>query len=323
MSKAGQPSVTEGWDTYWQGTRDADSFASRGERHPAITAFWDDALPGFLAGDSLHVLDVATGSGAVVESLFRNDDARPDVTCVDISEAAIAKVCERYPSVSAIVSDARSIPLDDATFDLVTSQFGIEYAGTDAFDEAVRLLKPGGSLVTLNHIRPGAIYRECWASLDAVRRMKKSRFLPLALEFFEAGFAAVGGADRAAYDKAARAMNPALREVERILEDHGEDVAGGTVARLYADIETIHRRIQQYEPAEVIEWLRGMMAELDAYEARMASMSEAAMDKKTFRGLCRRLEQQGLTVVARKPLETGRGALPIAWTLHAVRPDGS
>lgn len=322
MSTPEKPSVTDGWDTYWKGTKDADSFASGGARHPAITAFWDKTLGDYLAREDLRVLDIATGSGAVVESLFRNAGGDPpDITCVDISAAAIESVCERYPSVTAVVADARTIPLDDADYNLITSQFGIEYAGHDALDEAARLLAPGGSLVVLMHIRPGIIFKECWASLDAVRRLQTSKFIELALEFLEAGFAAVRGGDRAPYEKAGLALNPALRRVERIMSDHGEDVAGGTIAKLYGDVERMHTRIQYYEPAEVIDWLRNMNVELDAYEARMDSMCRAASDKKTFRGLRKRLEDRGLTILQGKPLLPKRGSLPVAWILQAMRDD--
>ena len=322
MSTPEKPSVADGWDTYWKGTRDADSYASGGERHPAITAFWDDTLGQYLAAENLRVLDIATGSGAVVESLFRNaGNSEPDITCVDISAAAIDNVCRRYPSVTPIVADARSIPLDDSGYGLITSQFGIEYAGHDALDEAARLLAPSGSLVVLMHIRPGIIYKECWASLDAVRRLQKSGFVPLALEFFAAGFTAVRGGDRAPYDKAGVALNPSLRKVERIMADHGEDVAGGTVAKLYADVERMHTRIHQYEPAEVIAWLRAMQIEFEAYEARMDSMCNAATDKKTFRELRQRLESHGLSIAQGKPLKPARSSLPVAWVLRATRAD--
>lgn len=322
MTESQKPAAAHGWDTYWKGTRDADSYASGGARHPAITAYWNETLPRLLdqAGESARVLDIATGSGAVVESLYRSAGDTPvDVTCVDISSAAIESVKERYPDVTAVVADARSIPLPEKNYDLVVSQFGIEYAGPEALDEAARLLAPGGNLALLMHARPGIIFNECRASLDAVRRTRQARFVPLAEAFFEAGFAAVRGADRDPYEKAGATLNPALRKVERILADHGEDVAGGTIAKLYGDVERIHTRIQHYDPDEVLEWLRSMSEELDAYETRMSSMCEAASDKKALRGLGQRLEQQGLTIARAKPLKPGGKSLPVAWMLEARR----
>ena len=78
-------------------------------------------------------------------------------------------------------------------------------------------------------------------------------------------------------------------------------------------------RIQYYEPSEVTEWLSQMMVELDAYESRMDSMCQAAMDKKAFRNLRRQLEDKGLSIVAAKPLVPARSKLPVAWELEAVR----
>lgn len=321
MNTRGKSSVSHGWDTYWQGTPDADSYASDGTRHPAVMAFWNENLGRQLADadEKFQVLDIASGSGAVVESLLDNaGDHAPHITCVDISAAAIDSIQERYPGITTVVADARSIPLD-AAYDLVTSQFGMEYAGPEALDEAARLLAPGGTMIMLMHRRPGVIFNECRVSLDALRRMRKARFFELALAFFEAGFAAVRGADRAPYDRAGRDLNPALRKIDAILDEHGEGVAGGVIAKLYADVERIHSRIQQHDPEEVIGWLQSMGGELDAYEARMASMCESALDKKAFGALCRRLENQGIAVVQRKPLKPAGSALPVAWIVRAER----
>jgi ubiquinone/menaquinone biosynthesis C-methylase UbiE len=323
MNESSKPAGTHGWDTYWQGTRDKDSYASAGERHPAITSFWDETLNKILAAASnVRILDIATGSGAVIENLFQQAvDDQPDISCVDISEVAIDSVRRRYPSVVGIVADARSIPLESSRYDFVTSQFGIEYAGLDALDEAARLIAPGGSLAMLMHIRPGLIFDECSAALDAVRRTKKAEFVERTLRFFKAGFAAVRGADRASYEKAGSKLNPAIEAVEAILSEHGEHIAGGTIAKLYFDVARIHTRIQTYDPDEVLEWLRTMGRELDEYGARMASMCDASVDERTFGEFGERLRNHGFTIIQGEPLLPAGDTLPIAWALRAVRTD--
>ena len=310
-----------GWDTYWEGTRDAEAYASGGVSHPVVTSFWDKTLGNPLTTPlGSKILDIATGSGAVVERLVQQPGTKDcEVTCVDISAAAIDVVRGRFPNVVGVVADARSIPLDSGRYDLVTSQFGIEYAGLAAIDEASRLLAPGGSLILMMHIQPGIIFRECSTALDAIRRTQKSRFVPHSLRFFEAGFAAVNGADRAPYDKAGLHLNPAIQEIESILSEHGEHVAGDTIARLYSDVQQIHGRIQHYDPNEVLGWLRTMGRELSEYEERMASMCGAATDDKHFREVCENLHGQGLDIIAGEPLSATNDDLPIAWILHAIR----
>jgi ubiquinone/menaquinone biosynthesis C-methylase UbiE len=323
MTESNNSSGTRGWDTYWQGARDKDSYSSDGARHPAITTFWDETLEqvlGPLSGP--RILDIATGSGAVIEALFRHTkDADPDISCVDISEAAIESVRRQYPAVVGIVADAVSIPLDSSRYDLVTSQFGIEYAGQAALDEAAKLLAPGGTLAVLMHIRPGLIFDECSAALDAVRRMQKSELFDRLLRLFETGFAAVRGADRAPYEQAASELNPAIKELESILSQSGQGVAGGKIAKLYSDIERMYTRIQFYEPKEVIGWLRGMDREFTEYAARMASMCDAAVDREVFADIEKRLQKHGLSVVQGEPLLPAESAMPVAWALRAVRAD--
>lgn len=312
---------SRGWDTYWQGARDSDAYASGGVSHPAVAAFWDEALASVLPRyGRARILDIATGSGAVIESLSRRgDDHSFDVTCVDISEAAVDSVRKRFPEVTGVVADANEIPLDPGSFDLVTSQFGIEYAGLGAFDEATRLLDDGGTLVLLIHTRPGSIYEECAAARTAVARTRRCDFVPLAIQFFEAGFAAVRGGDRAPYDRAGTELNPAIQEVGAILAEYGEHVAGDTIIRLYSDVQRIHTRIQHYDPNEVLTWLRSMQTELAQYEERMASMCEAAFDEKHLDEVRQRLRERGLDVDRAEALRPSDLALPLAWILQATR----
>lgn len=314
---------TRGWDTYWQGARDSDAYASGGVSHPAVAAFWDEVLAGILSRyGRARILDIATGSGAVIESLSRHGDEQNfDVTCVDISDAAVDNVRKRFPEVTGVVADANEIPLDSGSFDLVTSQFGIEYAGLGAFDEATRLLDDGGTLVLLVHTRPGSIYEECAVARTAVERTRRCEFVPLAIRFFEAGFGAVRGADRVPYDRAGTALNPAIQEVGAILAEFGEHVAGDTIIRLYSDVQRIHTRIQHYDPNEVLTWLRSMQTELAQYEERMASMCDAAFDERHFDEVCARLRENGLDVDRAEALRPNDSAPPLAWILQAARGD--
>ena len=323
MNKSNDSPPTRGWDTYWQGARNSGAYAADGVTHPAVATFWDAALTEVLSnGRSSKILDIATGSGAVVGRLTQSaSHGNHEVTCVDISTAAIESVLGRFPGVIGLVADANSIPLDDSAFDLVTSQFGIEYAGPAALSEATRLLAPGGTLILMMHVRPGVIHRECAAALDAVQRTRKSMFVPRALTFLEAGFAAVRGADRSSYENAALALNPAIEELESILSEHGEHVAGDTIVRLYSDVQEIHSGIQHYDPDEVLGWLRTMDMELAEYERRMQSMCDSATDADQFAEICERIRRQGLDIDSSEPLMISDNTLPIGWILRATRRD--
>lgn len=320
---AGNRAVTsaESWDTYWRGSSESGAWTDEGSRHPAVLEFWSDffATVG-AAREKLVLADLASGNGAVVECAMNAlGPDRLEVTCIDLSAAAVENISQRFPGVNGLVCDARSIPLDAQTFDAVTSQFGVEYGGPEAVTEAARLLADGGTLGLLLHHRGGAIARECAASLDAIERARASGFVPRTIDMFKAGFAAVRGADRAPYDDAAAQLAPALSAVEGIMAEHGEQVASSTISRLYADVRRIHERLPHYDPDEVLTWLDRMDQELDAYGRRMASMLESALDENGFRELCEMLQSAGCTVRQGGPMNARSLDEPIGWAVIATR----
>jgi SAM-dependent methyltransferase len=236
-----------------------------------------------------------------------------------VSDAAITNIRNRFPRIHGLVADARSIPLDSGGFDIVTSQFGVEYAGLEAIDEAARLLAPGGRFALLLHNQAGSIHQECEESLDAIVRLQESRFIPYAIDMFSAGFDAVRGADRAPYEAAAKQLAPAIGALETIMQEYGQHVAGDTIGRLYSDVGQIHQRIQHYDPGEILDWLNRINGELDAYAGRMSSMSNCAVDSETFAQIVDGLRNRDYTIVRAEPLTIPDHELPLAWALIATK----
>lgn len=310
------------WDAYWQGSGAAEAWSEGGVSHPAIRAFWLDFL-----GDAAKnlarptLLDIGSGNGAVVEAALGLFAGRPlDIHSVDISAAAVANIRRRFPSVRGLVCDARSIPLPSGTCDLVTSQFGVDYAGSGAAAEAARLVRAGGRLALLLHHRSGALYDECADSLDAVTRLREAGFIPRAIAMFRAGFAAVRGDDRSPYEEAAKQLAPAVRVLEDIIGERGENVAGGTLSTLYAGVARIHERLPHYDPDDVIAWLTRMDHELEPFAGRLASMLDCALDQAAFDGICGEIRNGGVAIGQAGPLLVPGGSRPLAWVIVATRP---
>lgn len=312
--------ITKSWNTYWHGTGDVGAYSSGGVDHPTILAFWEEFFQTVkLDYKAPVIIDVASGNGAVIEhALAAFGDEHAGINCLDVSDAAIANIRTRFPSVHGIVADARSIPLDSGGFDIVTSQFGIEYAGLEAIDEAARLVAEGGQLALLLHHNAGSIHQECATNLDAILRLQESRFVPYAIQMLKAGFDASRGADRAPYEDAATQLAPAVQALESIMTQYGEQVADDTIVRLYSDVDRIHRNMQRYDPVEVLDWLNRMDGELDAYAGRMSSMCNSAIDSETFDRICTGLRDRGYTTISAKPLVGPDHDLPLAWVLVAT-----
>jgi SAM-dependent methyltransferase len=313
--------TNSGWDSYWQGAGDAAAWSSDGSIHPAISGFWSEFFQSSIALlESPRIVDLGSGNGALVDhafAAFGRDTV--DVTCIDISGTAIASIRDRYPGVHAVVSDAADTGLRSAAFDMVISQFGVEYSGTGAVEEAVRLLAPDGRLAFLLHHEQSSIHRDCVAGLDATARVRKARFIPLAIDLFSAGFEAVRGADRAPYEEAATLLNPAVRAMESVIRDHGAGVAGGVIAHLYNDVSRMHQRIQHHEPSEVLGWLENMGRQLEEYAGRMSTMHAAALDERAFNDLCGVVSASECTIEQSGPLFAPDDAQHLAWAFLTSR----
>lgn len=314
--------VGESWSTYWRGAEGAQAWSAGGSAHPRVLGFWEECFA--FARDlnpAPRLLDIGSGSGAVAGAAVEAfGEDRVELTCVDLSPAAIQILRERYPGATGVVADARSLPLVAAGFDLVCSQFGLEYAGGGAFDEAVRMVAPAGLLAVVAHYRDGYIHRQCRASRDAVASLEAAGFLPKSRAMFEAGFAALASeAGVEAYRSAGRDLAPAIRVAEELLGRYGRGVADGTILRIYQDIRDIHGNLGRYEAAEVLGWLERMEREMAAYRGRMASMCAAAVDAGEFDRWRARTADAGFDIIRDEPLPAGGDEPPLAWILVARR----
>ncbi len=95
-----------------------------------------------------RILDVATGTGWTARLLAQ---AGADVTAVDIADPLLdaAREMSAHLPIDFQHADAETLPFADATFDALTSTYGVMFAGDQAkaASELARVLKPGGRMV--------------------------------------------------------------------------------------------------------------------------------------------------------------------------------
>ncbi len=109
----------------------------------ATQLFCDAMLDSAGVGAGTQVLDLACGPGVVAGMAT----ARGAVVCgVDFSAAMLAEARATHPSVQFVHGDAEAVPLPDADFDAVVSNFGLHHLPRPALAlaEARRVVRPGG-----------------------------------------------------------------------------------------------------------------------------------------------------------------------------------
>ena len=315
--RAGVAMTDDGWDGYWRGTREGAAHQAGGPQDEVLARFWTTLLMHALP-DYPHprVLDVACGNGALARFVFdcakQLGGREPSLHALDRSLAALRELRKRVPSIKGVVADANQAPFPDRSFDLVASQFGLEYAGIGAMGEAARLVAPGGVLATILHLKNGAIYRECAINLEAVQGLRDCALLPHTRRVFEAGI----GVD------ADREFAPAVAATQGILGRYGPDVAGGVVQRLLVDIEHMYRHMSGYALRDALNWIDQMAAELDTYILRMSSMLDAAIDERDLDQMLQLVTAAGLIVRMREPMRMGKKNEAAAWVLVCDRRRG-
>jgi SAM-dependent methyltransferase len=308
------------WDRYWRGTWEAAAHEDGSPQDAALAGFWKGIFALLPTGGEVRLLDVAAGNGAVVRHVRGIAGQSIDCYALDYSLSALRNLRQRYAGVRCVAADALCPPLAPRSFDAVVSQYGIEYAGTDAIAAAGDLVRQGGYLALVIHYRDGAIYSECADNRRVLLAIKSLNVLPLARDAFRAGFALNAGRGAvAAFREAERAFTPAVRGLEQLLQRERSGAAGGLLQQLYRDIAAMYSQMSAYAEEDVMGWLDGMGPELDAYIGRMQSMVDAALDEPALRAQCNRLTDMGFESPRCERLRIGASSRPAAWTLVARR----
>lgn len=126
-----------------------------------VAAFWHRAFSEL--DNTGRMIDLCTGNGAIAllaADYSMRENPGIEIVAVDAAMIDPEAIAEKHPEQAVLlqrisfISDCRveEIDLPEASFDLVSSQYGIEYCEWgEAARQVVRLLKPGGKLVMVNH----------------------------------------------------------------------------------------------------------------------------------------------------------------------------
>lgn len=321
---------SQSWSRYWSsGVLHSCPGSFRGNYDGAIAEFWKDAFAALTSAQ--RVLDVASGNGALPRLLFGLDggnDCGCRVDAIDLATLAPTWLGElndaqrsRLHLHSGVL--AERLPFSDATFDLVVSQYGIEYADlTAALAEAARVLRPQGGLRLLIHhrealpVRKGAVEARLLDGLLAAGGLIDAAhcMLPwLALAANDWGRAQLQG------NAAANADRAAFNTVQqRIAAD---------IAKAGNDADILHEARDQIQKlfaiaqAQGIEHANAACAQLRLayaeHQLRAHELVTHALDVDRMKALMRELDGLGFTIVTAQPLSYQSHLM--GWALRADR----
>lgn len=282
------------WSRYWSHGIAHSCGGSYGNRYDgAIAQFWRghfEALPA-----RARVLDIATGNGAVPRLML--DSAADTLACdaIDLAEPEPQWIGELSPQQRARVrfhgqQAAESLPFPDDSFDLVTSQYGLEYTGLAlSVPEILRVLRPGGKVCLLTHhaeSRPVRLARTELRHLDwllapsGLLETGQGMIEPMTRAATDAGRASLAG-DAAA--NALRARFNALQvEATRLAAASDCPDVMGEVRLALADV--LNLAIGQGAPAAALGFAALVQGLADS-RVRLEELREFALDEAGARRL--------------------------------------
>lgn len=111
-------------------------------------------------------IDLGCGPGSFVPNLMPLTE---NLFAVDLSPAMLRQCRLQHDGVIAIQGDAQHLPFADASVDLIFSSLALQWVSDldSVFEEAQRILKPGGSLV-FSCVTEGSLWqlKKAWLKVD-------------------------------------------------------------------------------------------------------------------------------------------------------------
>lgn len=297
------------WSDYWikEGTSGEVFVNKAGQKHSALTDYWRTQFN--LLQPGARVIDLASGAGSIFADL--DEDHGFTLAAADISAEALRILKERLPATETILCGADKMPLDSQSFDLVVSQFGVEYAGLDAFDEAARLVKEKGSLCLLCHYQNGFIDALNQEQLRGARLCSQLGFIDLAMSLSRAAFSD----SQEQLKNAEKAFIPAERQLAQSVKENQLGVHN----HLYFGFRQLFERRRNYDLSDITDWLEGMRGDVEKNILRLIEMCNAALSDDKASEVKLRLENSGLQNVTCEPFTLDDHDKPLAWSFRAGR----
>jgi ubiquinone/menaquinone biosynthesis C-methylase UbiE len=162
------------WNNHWGNMSNAAAYDASATHVKTLNHFWRNRFNA-ISLERNKFLDIASGGGALLETLVRHDYMLPEQMSefysADLSYAALHSVKSKYPLSKVLQTDCGQLPFKNESFNFIVSQFGIEYCGLDAFKECSRVLRKDGKFIAVCHYQGGAIETECKRNLEVLHAL--------------------------------------------------------------------------------------------------------------------------------------------------------
>lgn len=290
----------DSWDNFWKHSTKEQQMPCFGAQTDILKQTWLEIFQSkFSALGPSTVLDIACGDGTLISHFaeFLESDENWKLVASDYSQSACADVANRNRGIQSVCCNSSSMPFANESIDVIFSQYGIEYAGNKAFEEAFRCLKPKGIFAAVCHAFDGSIYKECLENGEATKAFLTSGIFEKGKVLFSvAGQVLSGDAPKDDFIEADKAFSISVGSCKALFESRSSDVCGGYLYKVYSELGQMFSKIQSYKTQDVLDWLDRTENEMQAYHSRMESMTSSALSKNALDNIFSQYQNHHLDV---------------------------
>ncbi|MDE0001345.1 MAG: class I SAM-dependent methyltransferase, partial [Rhodospirillaceae bacterium] len=284
----------------------------------AIETHWRGVFAQLPAGN--RVLDIATGNGVLLvwgARAARAAGHELTLTGIDLADIDPARFLPEHRADLASVrfigkTAAESLPFADGSFDVVVSQYGLEYADLEpTLSEAARVLAPGGRLHWLAHGGGSIVVAQARAKLVDIALLLGSK----------GPFAAMRAYVKARVRKrkvtrATRELTEALRRAESHCAAHPPATL---VHQLCGGILETANQFERYHPVDVEDWLNENLKRLRGERQRVRDLLSACLSRRRLARVEQTLGAEPWSDAAISSFDVGATGDSVGTLINAVR----
>jgi ubiquinone/menaquinone biosynthesis C-methylase UbiE len=307
-----------GWRDYWKADRPASCMPENERTAQEIAATWRKWF-GECQGGS-RILDIATGNGIVLTHAaaagrqLNRAFALTGVDLADIDPLRYLSSLEDDMRAAKFIGSvaAERLPFEAGSFDVVVSQYGLEYADLQqALAEVARVLAPGGILHWLAHSESSEVVQQNREQALEVEYL----LAPRGPVYYMNTFVARQRRQKDMQYSIAM-LNESFAQAFEWCKAHPPAKVVQEMCSGFADIAN---RWQAYDPADLTRMLEESELRLTAHAARIRSLLDAVMTPQRLQSLQAIVTQppwRNLTIDA---VRVGEGPSEIGLHVRAER----
>ena len=295
-----ESTAPEDWERFWAGNGATQDLAAI--QLPALDSLWATLLAGLnFEGSDLIAVELASGSGSVSKYLMKHSLLEGSTKVA--LDASLSALMQTQFDERRVAGNLDRLPFADRSIQLLTSQFGVEYAGLASIESAIDCVAPYGYFVFVIHIKDGAISAECGSNLIAIEQFLETGFIDAAKTLLDSLWGNAPEVEQLDnIDRFKRAVRATEATLLQLPDGQGRD----TSLQTYNAIADMVEEPRSFDPSVAGKWFLEAESELLSYCSRMRQMRSVALSRQGFSSLVDKAIAKGFHISEQGVLKNER-----------------